>query len=119
MATVADDTVASLVQTLMNFVRKSLNSLEKLQQMFRIAEIELGMVNTVGITLETCVGVQSAILHVCQQVPDLGGQNVGRLCEVLLNPTHSSRKSRCSLVVTAPVTSKLVFPWEQARWYDL
>ena len=50
----------------MNFVRKSLNSLVKLQQMFRIEEIELGMENTIGITLETCVGVQSAILHVCQ-----------------------------------------------------
>ena len=49
----------------MNFVRKSLNSLVKLQQMFRIAEIELGMENTIGITLETGVGVQSAILHVC------------------------------------------------------
>ena len=34
--------------------------------MFRIAEIELGMENTIGITLETGVGVQSAILHVCQ-----------------------------------------------------
>ena len=45
----------------MNFVRKSLNSLVKLQQMFRIEEIELGMENTIGITLETCVGVQSAI----------------------------------------------------------
>ena len=50
----------------MNFVRKSLNSLLKLQQMFRIAEIELGMENTIGITLETGVGVQSAILHVCR-----------------------------------------------------
>ena len=30
----------------------------------RIAEIELGMENTIGITLETGVGVQSAILHV-------------------------------------------------------
>ena len=50
----------------MNFVRKSLNSLVKLQQMFKIAEIELGMENTIGITLETGVGVQSAILHVCQ-----------------------------------------------------
>ena len=46
----------------MNFVRKSLNSLVKLQRMFRIAEIELGMENTIGITLETGVGVQSAIL---------------------------------------------------------
>ena len=52
----------------MNFVRKSLNSLVKLQQMFRIAEIELGMENTIGITLETGVGVQSAILHVCPVV---------------------------------------------------
>ena len=50
----------------MNFVRKSLNSLVKLQQMFRIAEIELGMENMIGITLETCVGVQSVILHVCR-----------------------------------------------------
>ena len=49
----------------MNFVRKSLNSLVKLQQMFRIAEIELGVENAIGITLETGVGVQSAILHVC------------------------------------------------------
>ena len=49
----------------MNFVRKSLKSLEKLQQVFRIAEIELGMENTIGITLETGVGVQSATLHVC------------------------------------------------------
>ena len=49
----------------MNFVRKSLNSLVKLQQMFRIAEIELGMENTLGITVETGVGVQSAILDVC------------------------------------------------------
>ena len=32
--------------------------------MFRIAEIELGMENTIGITFETGVGVQSAILHV-------------------------------------------------------
>ena len=40
----------------MNFVRKSLNSLVKLQQMFKIAEIELGMENTIGITLETGVG---------------------------------------------------------------
>ena len=50
----------------MNFVRKSLKSLVKFQQMFRIVEIELGMENTIGITLETGVGVQSAILHVCQ-----------------------------------------------------
>ena len=50
----------------MNFVRKSLNSLLKLQQMLRIAEIELGMENTIGITLETGVGVQSATLHVCR-----------------------------------------------------
>ena len=50
----------------MNFVRKSLNSLVNLQQMFKIAEIELGMENTIGITLKTGVGVQSAILHVCQ-----------------------------------------------------
>ena len=49
----------------MNFVRKCLNSLVKLQQMFRIAEIELGTENTIGITLETGVGVQSTILHVC------------------------------------------------------
>ena len=35
--------------------------------MFRIAEIELEMENTIGITLETGVGVQSAILHVCQE----------------------------------------------------
>ena len=50
----------------MNFVRKSLNSLVKLQQMFRsrTAEIELGMKNSIGITLETGVGVQSAILHI-------------------------------------------------------
>ena len=45
------------------FVPKSLNSFVKLQQMFKIAEIELGMENTIGITLETGVGVQSAILH--------------------------------------------------------
>ena len=52
----------------MNFVRKSLNSLVKLQQMFKIAEIDLGIENTIGIALETGVGVQSAILdlHVCQ-----------------------------------------------------
>ena len=50
----------------MNFVHKSLNSLVKLQQMFRIAEIELGMENMIGIPLETGVGVQSAILHVCR-----------------------------------------------------
>ena len=50
----------------MNFVHKSLNSLVKLQQMFKIAEIELGIENTIGITLEPGVGVQSAILHVCQ-----------------------------------------------------
>ena len=49
----------------MNFVRKSLNLLVKLQQMFRIAEIELGMDNTNGITLEISVGVQSALIHVC------------------------------------------------------
>ena len=36
--------------------------------MFRIAEIELGMENTIGITLEIGVGVQSAILHVCPDV---------------------------------------------------
>ena len=63
-------TVLSRVEckhNLMNFVRKSLNSLVKLQQMFRIAEIELGMENTIGITLETGVGVQSAILHVCPE----------------------------------------------------
>ena len=48
----------------MNFVRKSLNSLVKLQQMFKIAEIELA----IGIALETGIGVQSAILHVCQFV---------------------------------------------------
>ena len=35
--------------------------------MFRIAEIELGMENTIGITLETGVGVQSAILHICRE----------------------------------------------------
>ena len=35
--------------------------------MFKIAEIiDLGIENTIGITLETGVGVQSAILHVCQ-----------------------------------------------------
>ena len=70
MATVADGTVVSQCKhTLMNFVRKSLNSLVKLRQMFKIAEIELvelGMENTNGITLETGVGIQSAILHVCQ-----------------------------------------------------
>ena len=49
----------------MNFVRTSLNLLVKLQQMFRIAEIQLGMENMIGILLETGVGVQSAILHVC------------------------------------------------------
>ena len=32
--------------------------------MFKMAEIELEMENTIGITLETVVGVQSAILHV-------------------------------------------------------
>ena len=52
----------------MNFAHKSLNSLVKLQQTLRIAEIELGMENTIGITLETGVGVQNAILHVCQKV---------------------------------------------------
>ena len=31
--------------------------------MFRIAEIELGMENTILITLKTGVGVQSATLH--------------------------------------------------------
>ena len=47
--------------------------------MFRIAEIELGMENTIGITLETGVGVQSAILHVCPD-PSLRytGMLVGR-----------------------------------------
>ena len=50
----------------MNFVCKSLNSPVKLQQMFKIAEIELGIENTIGIMLKTGVGVQSAILHVCQ-----------------------------------------------------
>ena len=48
-----------------------MNSLVKLQQMFRIAEIELGMENTIGITLETGVGVQSAILHVCPELNTL------------------------------------------------
>ena len=52
----------------MNFFRESLNSLVNLQQMFRIAEIELGMENTVGITFETGVGVQSDILHVCSKI---------------------------------------------------
>ena len=33
--------------------------------MLRVAEIEFGMENTIGITLETGVRVQSAILHVC------------------------------------------------------
>ena len=37
----------------MNFVRKSLNSLVKLQQMLGIAEIELEMENAIGIALET------------------------------------------------------------------
>ena len=38
--------------------------------MFRIglAEIELGVENTIGITLDTGVGVQSAILHVCRYI---------------------------------------------------
>ena len=49
----------------MNFVRKSLNLLVKLQQMFRIAEIELGMENRNGITLEIGVEVQSALILVC------------------------------------------------------
>ena len=49
----------------MNFIRKSLKLLVKLQQMFRIAEIELGMEKMIGITLKTGVRVQSAILHVC------------------------------------------------------
>ena len=62
----------------MNFVRKSLNSLVKLQQMFRIAEIELGMKNTIGITLETGVGVQSAILHICRNLSP----------KITLNPTN-------------------------------
>ena len=52
----------------MNFVRKPLNSLVKLQQMLRIAEIELGIENTIGITLETGVGVQSDMLHVCRKL---------------------------------------------------
>ena len=52
----------------MNFVRKPLNSLVKLQQMFRIVEIELGIENTIGITFETGVGVQSDILHVCRKL---------------------------------------------------
>ena len=50
----------------MNFIRKSLNSLVKLQQMLRVAEMELEMENTIGIMLEIGVGVQSAILHVCR-----------------------------------------------------
>ena len=50
----------------MNFIRKPLNSLVKLQQMFRIAEIELGIENAIGITFET--GVQSDILHVCRKL---------------------------------------------------
>ena len=48
----------------MNFVRKPLNLLVKLLQMFRIVEIELG----IGITFETGVGVQSDILHVCRKL---------------------------------------------------
>ena len=45
----------------MNFFRKSLNLLVKLQQMFRTAETELGMENTIGITLET--GVEFRALY--------------------------------------------------------
>ena len=52
----------------MNFIRKPLNSLVKLQQMFRTAEIELGIENAIGITFETGVGVQSDILHVCRKL---------------------------------------------------
>ena len=52
----------------MNFVRKPLNSLVKLQQMFRIEEIELGIENMIGITFETGVGVQSDILLVCRKL---------------------------------------------------
>ena len=64
---IPDGTVASLVQTHSDeFRAKSLKSLVKLQQMFRTAEIELGMEHTIGITLEAGVGVQSAILHVCR-----------------------------------------------------
>ena len=36
--------------------------------MFKIAEIELGIENTIGITLETGVRVQSDILHVCRKL---------------------------------------------------
>ena len=36
--------------------------------MFKIAETELGIENTIGITLETGVGVQSDILHVCRKL---------------------------------------------------
>ena len=52
----------------MNFVRKPLNSLVKLQQKFRIVEIELGIENTIGITFETGIGVQSDIPHVCRKL---------------------------------------------------
>ena len=65
----------------MNFVRKSFNSLVNLQQIFRIAEIELGVENTIGITLETCVGVQSAILHICRLRFLLGSGHVGRVVQ--------------------------------------
>ena len=36
--------------------------------MFRIAEIELGIENTIGITFETGVRVQRDILHVCRKI---------------------------------------------------
>ena len=63
----------------MNFVRMSLNSLVKLQQMFRIAEIELGMENMIRITPETCVGVQSAILHICQIAVLVSAEHISSL----------------------------------------
>ena len=77
----------------MNFVRKSLNSLVKLQQMFRIEEIELGMENTIGITLETCVGVQSAILYVCRFVKYQEHTHTGNTREA----THFKRVQHLSL----------------------
>ena len=48
--------VAAMAASLAAREVSSLNSLVKLQQMFKTAETELGMENTIGITLETGVG---------------------------------------------------------------
>ena len=93
----------------MNFVPKSLNSLVKLQQMFRIAEIELGMENTIGITLETGVAVESTILHVCQSKyqwskPDGFQLSVGYTIYSLLTVDEKKKKKKGMGIKNGKVT---------------